>query len=201
MFDPDHNDFFKLLKQPITTSYIVAGVLIGPVFGLITNSEFVLSLSEIGIAFLLFIVGLELNFKRLKDIGWVASLGGTIWAEDRVEGDHTQGAKFVVMLQSWNEQKILECGRSHCISFYKSNHCLFCDPTYEILLGVMDELGVPLSVLEVINVDDPNSKIKENELPMLPLTRICNVELTGFADVDAVRSAIMNLLMQPTYPY
>lgn len=145
------------------------------------------------------IVGRGLGLTLVDRI--IASLGGSIWAEDRVEDDHTKGAKFILMLQSWNEQKILECGRSFCITFYKSDHCLFCDPTYEILLGVMDELGVSTSVIEVINVDDPNSNVKEDELPMLPLTRICNTEITGFADVDEVRTAIMNLLMKPCYPY
>ncbi|MDF1540687.1 MAG: HAMP domain-containing sensor histidine kinase [Candidatus Thorarchaeota archaeon] len=145
------------------------------------------------------IVGRGLGLTLVDRI--IASLGGSIWAEDRVEGDHTKGAKFVVMLQSWNELKILECGKSSCITFYKSDHCLFCDPTYEILLSVMDELGIPQSVLQVVNVDDPNSNVKEGELPMLPTTRICSTEITGFADVDAVRTAIMTLLMQPCYPY
>jgi len=145
------------------------------------------------------IVGRGLGLTLVDRI--ITSLGGSIWAENRMESDHSKGAKFVIMLQSWSDQKILECGRRCCVTFYKSDHCLFCDPTYEILLGVMDELGVPTSVLEVINVDDPNSNVKEDELPMLPLTRICNTEITGFADVDAVRMAIMNLLMQPCYPY
>jgi len=129
------------------------------------------------------------------------TLGGQVWVEDKVEGDHTKGAKFIVMLPSWNEQKVLECGKPTCITFYKSNHCLFCDPTYEILTGVMEELGIPSTLVELINVDDPGSRIKESDLPMLPLTRICNAEIAGFADVEDVRVALMNLLMTPCYPY
>ncbi|MFC1691199.1 cation:proton antiporter [Nanoarchaeota archaeon] len=67
----------RLFKQPIIPAYIITGIIIGPIAGLITNTEIITTLSEIGIAFLLFIVGLELNFSRLKEVGLVASLGAT----------------------------------------------------------------------------------------------------------------------------
>ncbi|MAE43117.1 sodium:proton exchanger [Candidatus Woesearchaeota archaeon] len=70
--------FAKFLKQPLIPAYILAGVIIGPVLGLITNTEVITTLSEIGIAFLLFIVGLEINIKKLKDVGIVSSFGGII---------------------------------------------------------------------------------------------------------------------------
>ncbi|ALM53783.1 monovalent cation:proton antiporter-2 (CPA2) family protein [Halomonas huangheensis] len=47
--------------------YLVAGVIIGPsVLGLIPDAEAVLHFSEVGIVFLLFIIGLELKPARLK---------------------------------------------------------------------------------------------------------------------------------------
>ncbi|MBU0628368.1 MAG: cation:proton antiporter [Nanoarchaeota archaeon] len=66
------------LKQPLIPAYIITGLLIGPIFGLVTNKELISTLSEIGIAFLLFIVGLEMNLKKLKDVALVSYLGGTI---------------------------------------------------------------------------------------------------------------------------
>ncbi|MBN2454209.1 cation:proton antiporter, partial [Candidatus Woesearchaeota archaeon] len=67
----------RLLKQPRILAYILAGVVIGPaVAGLIQNSETTSMLSEIGIAFLLFIVGLEIDFKRLRDTGLTALVVG-----------------------------------------------------------------------------------------------------------------------------
>ncbi len=131
----------------------------------------------------------------------IGSLGGEVWAEDRVRGDQSKGARFVILLPAWNEQKVLECGKSSCITFYKSNHCLFCDPTYEILMGAMEELGIPRSVTSVVNVDDPRAGINEADLPMVPFIRICHAEIAGFADVEDVRVALMNLLMSPCYPY
>jgi monovalent cation:proton antiporter-2 (CPA2) family protein len=57
---------FRRLKLGATLGYIVAGALIGPqVLGLIEDPEQLSSVTEIGIALLLFIVGLELQPSRL----------------------------------------------------------------------------------------------------------------------------------------
>ncbi len=68
----------RLMKQPLIPAYILAGLIIGPVLGLITNTGIIATLSEIGIAFLLFMVGLEIDFRRLKNVALVASVGGLI---------------------------------------------------------------------------------------------------------------------------
>jgi Kef-type K+ transport system membrane component KefB/Trk K+ transport system NAD-binding subunit len=60
----------NLFKQPILIGYIIAGILISPFiirFGVSTGA--INDLSKFGIAFLLFIVGLHLNPKNLKEIG------------------------------------------------------------------------------------------------------------------------------------
>lgn len=64
---------FRKLGLGATLGYIVGGILIGPqVLGLIADPQQMASISEIGIALLLFIVGLELQPSRLwhlrKDI-------------------------------------------------------------------------------------------------------------------------------------
>jgi monovalent cation:proton antiporter-2 (CPA2) family protein len=64
---------FRRLKLGATLGYIVAGALIGPqLLGLIADPQQMLSITDIGIALLLFIVGLELQPSRLwrlrKDI-------------------------------------------------------------------------------------------------------------------------------------
>ncbi len=68
----------RMLKQPLIPAYVIAGIILGPYLGFITNLDIISNLSEIGIAFLLFIVGLEIDIKKLKDVGLVASLGGII---------------------------------------------------------------------------------------------------------------------------
>ena len=64
---------FRKLGLGATLGYIVGGALIGPhVLGLIGEADSIMAVSEIGIALLLFLVGLELNPSRLwrlrKDI-------------------------------------------------------------------------------------------------------------------------------------
>lgn len=68
----------KLLKQPFIPAYILTGLLLGPVFGFVTNKELILSFSEMGIAFLLFIVGLEIDLSKLKEVSAIATLGTAI---------------------------------------------------------------------------------------------------------------------------
>ena len=68
----------KILKQPLIPAYVLTGIVIGPFFGLITNTDVITTLSEIGIAFLLFIVGLEMDLRKLKDVGLVSSIGGMV---------------------------------------------------------------------------------------------------------------------------
>lgn len=68
----------SLLRQPLIPGYVITGILIGPVLGLITNTSIIQTLSEIGIAFLLFIVGLEIDLRKLKDVSLVSSIGGLI---------------------------------------------------------------------------------------------------------------------------
>lgn len=66
--------FARLLRQPLILAYVLAGIMIGP-FGplpLITNGDIVITLAELGIAFLLFMVGLELDIQKLRDVGRVS---------------------------------------------------------------------------------------------------------------------------------
>lgn len=62
----------KLLKQPLVIGYILTGLVAGPLFlGLLYegNSELLRVFSEMGVSFLLFIVGLHLSPNEIKDLG------------------------------------------------------------------------------------------------------------------------------------
>jgi CPA2 family monovalent cation:H+ antiporter-2 len=60
----------RILKQPTIVAYFITGIIIGPFgLGLLATNEDLISLSELGIAFLLFIAGLDLNLGKLKSIG------------------------------------------------------------------------------------------------------------------------------------
>ena len=63
---------FHRLKQPVVLGYILAGVIIGPhtpPFLLIQDEHTIQSLSELGVIFLMFSLGLEFSFRKLKEVG------------------------------------------------------------------------------------------------------------------------------------
>lgn len=73
----------RAIKQPPIIAYLIAGIIVGPlVFGLIgpetEQSGMLQAFAHIGVAFLLFIVGLSLDFRVLKDLGKVATSAGFI---------------------------------------------------------------------------------------------------------------------------
>jgi len=61
----------RFLKQPLLVSYMIAGIVCGPLFFNLLSGEDHLyeAFSNFGVVLLLFIVGLELNFSYLKKIG------------------------------------------------------------------------------------------------------------------------------------
>ncbi|MFH1637968.1 MAG: cation:proton antiporter [Candidatus Woesearchaeota archaeon] len=71
--------FAKLLKQPIIPAYVIAGVIVGPLgLGVIQDTDLIKTFSEIGIMFLLFLVGLEINLSKIRKVGLVSFLGGVL---------------------------------------------------------------------------------------------------------------------------
>lgn len=69
----------KIFKQPLIPAYVLAGFLLGPYgLALITSQSVIQTLSEMGVAFLLFVVGIEMDFDRLKSIGLIATIGGSL---------------------------------------------------------------------------------------------------------------------------
>ena len=58
----------RLLKQELIPAYILAGLIIGPlVLGLVRDTAVISSLAEMGIAFLLFVAGIEISLTKLKE--------------------------------------------------------------------------------------------------------------------------------------
>lgn len=83
------NYIARLLKQPPLLAYLAAGMFVGP-FGLgalgmnlagipigVTTTQEILILSELGIAFLLFSVGVESELSKFRELGKLA-IAGTI---------------------------------------------------------------------------------------------------------------------------
>ena len=67
----------RLLKQPLFVGYILSGVVVGPyVLNLIQSTEYIELFSKIGIAILLFIVGLSLKPDIVRQVGKVSLIVG-----------------------------------------------------------------------------------------------------------------------------
>lgn len=66
-----------MLKQPLIVGYILGGVLIGSAgFNLITDTSVLQIIAKIGITFLLFLIGIELNLKQFREIGGIGFIVG-----------------------------------------------------------------------------------------------------------------------------
>lgn len=67
----------KLLKQPLIIGYILAGIIVSPYFlNIVQSTETIKVFSQIGVALLLFIVGLSLSPKVFREIGKVSLVTG-----------------------------------------------------------------------------------------------------------------------------
>ena len=68
---------FKWLKASTVLGYLAAGLFIGPeVLGLVRDTDNISTLAHLGVVFLLFTLGLELSFERLRSIrSYVFGLG------------------------------------------------------------------------------------------------------------------------------
>lgn len=102
------SEIFERLGQPGIVGEIIAGILIGPhVLGWMAPNEFLQKLSELGVMFLLFRVGLEVKSSELFRVGGTALLVALIgvivpfflgwgicalWGEPRLESIFTGAA-------------------------------------------------------------------------------------------------------------
>lgn len=66
-------------KQSALLGYLLAGTLLGPnAFNVLPSYEAVSAIAELGIAMLLFSIGLEFSWRRLRSVGAIAVGGGTL---------------------------------------------------------------------------------------------------------------------------
>jgi len=68
----------RAFKQPLLLAYLAAGIVLGPKigFGLIEDEASITLISEIGLILLLFIIGLEIDLKKLLSAGRTLIISG-----------------------------------------------------------------------------------------------------------------------------
>ena len=60
---------FRRIKQPLILAYLIAGVIFVQFYTGNLSTDIFYSLAQIGIAFLLFLVGLNMNLRVLREVG------------------------------------------------------------------------------------------------------------------------------------
>jgi Kef-type K+ transport system membrane component KefB len=66
-----------ILRQPLIVMFIALGILVGPsVLNLVSSSQMVHLLADLGIALLLFVVGLKLDLSLIRSTGFIALMTG-----------------------------------------------------------------------------------------------------------------------------
>ena len=73
----------RTIKQPPIIAYLISGIIVGPlVLGFTSpgdpSGELLQTFARIGVAFLLFIVGMSLDFRLFKEIGKISAIAGVI---------------------------------------------------------------------------------------------------------------------------
>ena len=119
---------FRILKQPLVLGYLVAGFLAGSEFDFFPTVKDMNSVkvwAEIGVIFLLFILGLEFSFKKLMKVGGTASITALTQIISMVALGY-----FVGQLMDWGKMNSLFLGVILSIS------------STTIILKTFDELGV-----------------------------------------------------------
>jgi len=68
--------FASRIRMPGIVVYMVVGLILGPLTGLVTEDQILQLISDSGVVLLLFLVGLEMSAGRIADLGAVALVGG-----------------------------------------------------------------------------------------------------------------------------
>ena len=99
---------FKRINQPLVLGYILAGFITGPNFNFfptISDSTNISAWSEIGVIFLLFALGLEFSFYKLKSVGSTAGIATVVEIGGMLAVGYAAG-----MLLGWNHMDSLFLG-------------------------------------------------------------------------------------------
>ena len=119
---------FHRLKQPVVLGYIIAGVIIGPhtpPFPLIGDEATIKTLSELGIVFLMFSLGLEFSLRKLKEVGPTAFIAASTAILVMVCAGYSFGQAF-----GWSTMDSIFLGAILSIS------------STTIVMKALDELGL-----------------------------------------------------------
>lgn len=115
------------LRQPKVLGCILAGLILGPhtpPFSLIRDDAAIRTLADLGVIFLMFSLGLEFNFRRLRKVGTTAGVTGALDVIVMVWLGYLLGQRM-----GWSKIESLFLGG------------MLCDSSTTILAKMLQELG------------------------------------------------------------
>lgn len=72
---------FQKIRQPVVLGYLIAGIIIGPYtppYSLVSDIPNIKVIAELGVIFLMFSLGLDFSFHKLKRVGFSSTVTGFI---------------------------------------------------------------------------------------------------------------------------
>lgn len=72
---------FQKIRQPLVLGYLISGIIVGPYtppYNLVSDIPTIKTLSELGVIFLMFSLGLEFSFRKLQRVGFSAGITGLV---------------------------------------------------------------------------------------------------------------------------
>ena len=87
------------LRQPVILGYLVIGIAVGPhSLGLVSDLELIETVAAIGVALLMFTLGLEISISQLREVGKVGMWGGIT----QIAATIAAGLMVGVLLFGWH---------------------------------------------------------------------------------------------------
>jgi len=169
---------FQRIRQPVVLGYLIAGMIIGPYIpsgNLIIDIPNIKILSELGVIFLMFSLGLEFSFHKLKKVGFSALITGIF------------DVAIMVLLGYWTGKYL----------GWEKNNCLFLGAAIAIssttiIFKAMGEMGLKTKrFAEVIF----GILIVEDLLAILLLVALSTIMTTQHFFSSDMFFAIIKLLM------
>jgi len=165
---------FHKLKQSLILGYILAGILIGPYVPYlrdVSNVPMVESIAELGIIMLLFALGLSFSFSKLRNIGWIASISGTIIITTKILVGYLLG---------------LAMGWSHIDSFFLG-----------ALISISSTAVITKGILDKNAINEKSSQIAigiliiEDIAAVIILTVISGIAITGEVSFENIITSVL----------
>lgn len=98
-----------------------------------------------------------------------------------------------------NTECKVACGKESCIIFYKGDHCMFCEPTNEVLKESLLQFGLSESSVFKIDVGEYENVARDAGVVGLPTIKICDEVLIGLPDEGSIRDALVNAMMRDCF--